>query len=102
MILTKDNSDRTIGEALMAMHGLEFYDPQAGIVFGASPCTTCGTMSADANPVVIESVSGIMNGALSEMYKVMEFIEMIGFSDDGDEYCECCADKGYEVNIAAW
>lgn len=92
MILTSNNSDEAIVAYLMSpkCKGMDFFDPATGKVFEASPCETCRTMTAHANEVTIERVSDRLNRALQQYFKVLPFVECIGYDDDGAEICEKC------------
>ena len=94
MILTKDNTDATIVAALSGKigKGLKFWDAKTGKVFMASPCDSCGTMTAHGGEVTIERVSDALNRALSEYYSTgVEFVECVGYDEEtGEEICEEC------------
>ena len=93
MLLTKDNSNEAIVGALMGKigRGMRFYCPTTSKVFDASPCDTCGTMTAHANPITIEVIDEALHRALSEYYSVLDFNEFIGYDEEtGEDICEAC------------
>jgi hypothetical protein len=90
MILTKDNTDETIVEALLSFRHLRFYDPKTGNVFEASPCECCGTMAAHGGHLTIEEPSDRLSRTLQSYYSVLDFVETTGYNDDDELECEAC------------
>jgi len=93
MLLMKHNTNEAIVGYLTgrAGRGMRFYCPKTSKVFEASPCETCGTMTAHANEITIEFVDEALHRALSEYYSVLDFVEFVGYDEDtGEDICEEC------------
>ena len=89
MILTKDNCDTAILGMIMRS-GYGFYDPKTSKIFDASPCDSCGKMSAHGNEITIESISDALHRTLVKAFRLIDWNECIGYDDDGNEYCDSC------------
>ena len=92
MRLTKENSNDAICAALMGKlgKGLRFYCPKTQNIFEASPCDTCGVMSAHGGEIHIDHINDALHRTFSSFYKVMDFNECLGYDEDGNEVCEEC------------
>ena len=92
MRLTPENSDETIVSALMTFgKNCEHYDPETGMVFEASPCSNgCGCLTAHGNAIKIDVISDRLHAAMLKMYRITPFVEVVGYTDDGEDYCENC------------
>ena len=73
-----------------AKTGMRFYCPTTGNIFDASPCENCGEMSAHGGSIVIEGIDAALHNALTQVFRVLEFNEVVGIDDDGNEHCEAC------------
>lgn len=91
MLLTKDNSDIAILQAAVDS-GHRFYDPNHRMIFSASPCEHCGVMSAHGNPIRIEQVSDALHRSLYKLFGILDFVEVVGYDDEGVERCDACYD----------
>jgi len=90
MILTKDNTDEAIVQAILAFKDLRFYDPKTGTIFEASPCECCGTMAAHGGSLTIEQPSDRLNRTLQQYHTVLDFVEPTYYNDDDKLECEAC------------
>lgn len=72
-----------------------FWDGKTGMLFDASPCETCGTMSAHGNAIELTDLPTCVHRSLEKVFSTkVPYVECIGFNDDGEEECENCGEEG--------
>ena len=95
MILTRDNSDDTILEAVarFASRGdITHYDSTTGELFTVSWCDNCGALERGANALKIERISDSVHRSLTAVFRDgSKAVEFVGYGADGTGYCERCS-----------